>query len=324
MPPRLLPGRERIPLRVIIVTAAGVAAALLATLLAPSAWLQYAFVLWLVALLPPFLLAYYRGLSGAAIGFLFGITALAGAQVLTLTLGYTPPRWPLFGVVAVALVLVAAATGIVAELLHRERERALGLAFTDDLTGLPNRRYGRMFLEHEFAAAVRGRSLIVVLFDLDDFKGYNDRHGHAAGDVALRAFGERLAHTTRRMNLSARYGGEEFLSVLSGSDLDGALSFVERVRVATERMELARGDHVTVSAGVVAHDSWMGGIDDLIAAADRALYHAKKQGRNRVIVASPDSQLAVAGGRSVLAHTPGRSAPALEPSFVPEQEEVEP
>ncbi len=318
MPPRLPLDRARIPARVLALTAAGLLAALFGTLLVPGSWLQYAFLLWLGALLPPFLLAYYRGLSGAAIGFLLGITALAGAQVLALTLGFTPPRWPLFVVVAMALVLVAGATGIVAELLHRDRERALSLAFTDDLTGLPNRRFARMFLEHEVAAAVRGRPLVVVLFDLDDFKGYNDRHGHAAGDLALRAFAECLSHTTRRMNVSARYGGEEFLSILSGSEVEGALTFVERVRVATERMELARADHVTVSAGVVAFDAWMSGMDDLISAADRALYHAKTQGRNRVVVASPDRALAVAGTRPEPA-----CAPPGEQRFNVEQEEVE-
>lgn len=80
---------------------------------------------------------------------------------------------------------------------------------------MSNRRHALVALAQEFAAAQRGRPLAVVMFDLDDFKRYNDLHGHAAGDEALRAFASVLHQTTRQMNLSARLGGEEFVSILS-------------------------------------------------------------------------------------------------------------
>jgi diguanylate cyclase (GGDEF)-like protein len=121
----------------------------------------------------------------------------------------------------------------------------------------------------------------VVLFDLDNFKIYNDRYGHQAGDEALTIFAGILSDTTRKMNLSARFGGEEFLSVLAGSDPEGAVVFAERVRAALKEARLPRGA-VTVSAGVAAFHQSMASPDDLLAAADHALYEAKREGRNRV------------------------------------------
>ncbi len=121
----------------------------------------------------------------------------------------------------------------------------------------------------------------MVLFDLDNFKEYNDRYGHPAGDEALKVFADILAKTTRRMNLSARFGGEEFLSILAGSDLDGAVLFAERVRAALKAEELGSSP-LTVCAGVALHNPSMGTPDELLAAADHALYRAKREGRNTV------------------------------------------
>ncbi|MSR23371.1 MAG: GGDEF domain-containing protein [Gemmatimonadetes bacterium] len=151
-------------------------------------------------------------------------------------------------------------------LLHRERADVEDLALTDILTHLPNRRHARVFLENEFGAAERGRLLSVVLFDLDSFKEYNDRYGHQAGDDGLRHFAEILASTARRMNLSSRFGGEEFLTVLAGSDEEGALVFAERVREALASLRLSSGS-LTVSSGVATYHPSMRSPDELIAAA---------------------------------------------------------
>jgi putative two-component system response regulator len=169
------------------------------------------------------------------------------------------------------------------EVLHRDRDEVEDLAFTDLLTGLPNRRHARVFLENEFAAAERGRFLAVVLFDLDSFKQYNDTHGHQAGDEALQLFASVLARTTRKMNLSARFGGEEFVSVLAGSDLEGAYLFADRVRTALRARNLG-SPPLTVSAGVAEYRATMGSPEELLAAADQALYAAKRDGRNCVRV----------------------------------------
>ena len=156
------------------------------------------------------------------------------------------------------------------------------MAFTDHLTRLPNRRHGRLFLENAFAAAERGRGLSLLLFDLDNFKKFNDRFGHAAGDAALREFGGILERATRRMDLSARFGGEEFVSVLTSTDTAGAMIFGDRIRAALSETELSDGNELTVSAGVATFYSGMSSPDELLAAADQALYQAKSAGRNCV------------------------------------------
>jgi len=144
------------------------------------------------------------------------------------------------------------------------------------------RRHGRLFLENEFAAAERGRTLSLVLFDLDNFKKYNDQFGHAAGDLALKEFGSILERTTRRMDLSARFGGEEFVSILTSADTEGAVIFGDRIRATLAATDLKQGKELTVSAGVAIYHTNMRSPDELLAAADHALYEAKSEGRNCV------------------------------------------
>lgn len=180
------------------------------------------------------------------------------------------------------LLLAGLALGWRAELV-RSLARAEEMALTDDLTGIPNRRAGRLLLEAEFAAARRGRPLAIVLFDLDQFKKYNDLHGHSVGDRAIRAFAELLSAETRRMDGCARYGGEEFLSVLSDTGVDGVRCFVDRVR---ERLAaVAAVPPFTVSAGVALYRDGVGSPDELLNAADSALYQVKHLGRDMVRIA---------------------------------------
>ncbi|MDX1567130.1 MAG: diguanylate cyclase [Longimicrobiales bacterium] len=246
----------------------------------PEAFEDYAALLWLLALIPAFLLAYYRGWKGVATALAFGMATLSVTQATLVWLDRTVPEL-LLGVV-VAYVAIALGIGWMAEVFKRDVEEVEELAFTDLLTRLPNRRHARVFLENEFAAAERGRSLAVVLFDLDQFKEYNDRYGHGAGDDALRRFGEILDAHTRKMNLSARFGGEEFLSVLAGSDDEGGRAFAERIRGVVKGDGSFRGEGMTVSAGVAGYHPTMRSPDELLAAADHALYRAKHEGRDCV------------------------------------------
>jgi putative two-component system response regulator len=238
-------------------------------------------LLWLLALVPAFLLAYYRGWRGVATALALGMAVLSLTHVAAILLSLGIPDL-LFWIVVFYLG-ISVGIGWVTELLHRQRAEVESLALTDILTRLPNRRHARAFLQNEFGAAERGRPLCVVLFDLDNFKGYNDKWGHQAGDEALRGFAEILLSTTRRMNLSSRFGGEEFLSILAGSEVEGALTFANRVREQLEAMGLPDGP-LTVSAGVAAYHPTMTSPDELIAAADLALYRAKGQGRDQVRV----------------------------------------
>lgn len=157
----------------------------------------------------------------------------------------------------------------------RLHEQIIGLSLTDPLTKLPNRRHLEMFLEKEFAAARRGRRLACILFDLDNFKSYNDTAGHQAGDEALHAFGEVLAAQTRAMNLAARYGGDEFITVLADVDRGGALTHAERIAEAVASHPLLTSAGICTSAGVAVYDVRMDTPADLIRAADADLYARK-------------------------------------------------
>jgi diguanylate cyclase (GGDEF)-like protein len=130
--------------------------------------------------------------------------------------------------------------------------------------------------------------LSVVLADLDGFKDVNDAHGHAVGDEVLRAFAEVLRETLRESDVAGRWGGEEFLLLLPGADEEGAAHLAERVRIGlSERRILGAGDlRVTASFGVAEYRPESGS-GQLLAAADEALYRAKRAGKDRVERASP-------------------------------------
>jgi two-component system, cell cycle response regulator len=169
-------------------------------------------------------------------------------------------------------------------------EESQRLATVDPLTGLMNRRAFLAAMQTEVARAERyGYAVDVVMLDVDHFKAINDRHGHAVGDAVLAATGALLRREARRSDIVARWGGEEFLVALHGATDRGAEIAAERLRAALEALVVydADGARVSLSAsfGVA---SWRGGdtVDALIDRADRAMYEAKSNGRNRVCVAS--------------------------------------
>lgn len=150
------------------------------------------------------------------------------------------------------------------------------LSLTDPLTGLPNRRRLQIHLDKEVAAARRGRSLVVVVFDLDDFKLVNDTRGHLVGDDILRAFAQILDEENRAMNLVARFGGDEFVSILSDADLDGARLYIRRVTDRVGRDPVMAPQNVTVSIGLAEFDrASMKTMDDVLSAADSDMYRVK-------------------------------------------------
>ena len=156
----------------------------------------------------------------------------------------------------------------------------------DALTGLYNRRFLDEFFGRELLLAKRGgHPVSVIMGDLDHFKAVNDRYGHLAGDEVLRVFGTLLTNNARASDIVCRYGGEEFLLVLPGMTTEGAVERAEQLRQAMAATPVSNGVSritVTASFGVATFPTHGRTTDELIAAADRALYSAKAEGRNRV------------------------------------------
>jgi diguanylate cyclase (GGDEF)-like protein len=168
---------------------------------------------------------------------------------------------------------------------------------TDELTGLFNRRRFDEVLDTEVERAKRfGHSMALVLLDIDDFKLVNDTYGHQQGDVVLREVARVLRESVREIDEPARYGGEELAVVLPGTDLHGAYLLAERVRQGVEalRMPLMVADgeiQITASLGVAALPESADDQDGLVAAADAAMYDAKRAGKNRAMRAQRDPSL---------------------------------
>ncbi|MBO9549073.1 sensor domain-containing diguanylate cyclase [Pseudomonas sp.] len=198
-------------------------------------------------------------------------------------------------------IVVSVATGVLCigilwltlllgrELRRRhEAERGLAtLAATDSLTGLANRRRLDQVLRQEWSRAQRNRKpLAVLMVDVDHFRAFNQRHGHAGGDHALREVASTLQLCIRRpADLAARYGGEEFQVILPETELAGALLLAERVRAQVEALAPFADDahSVTVSIGVGVYiPGTQQDLTQVLGAADEALYRAKANGRNRV------------------------------------------
>ncbi|HEX7950570.1 MAG TPA: GGDEF domain-containing protein [Candidatus Limnocylindrales bacterium] len=167
---------------------------------------------------------------------------------------------------------------------HRDAEAR---ASTDALTGLPNRRYFDEFCGLLARRRRSGDAVGVLMIDIDHFKVLNDTYGHAIGDEVLRDVGGAIVAAVREDDVPARYGGEEFVVLLRNPGPDVAFDVGERVRSAVSVLDLGRFgvEKVSVSVGVAVSSRADQPIEDLIILADRALYRAKKAGRDRVIAA---------------------------------------
>jgi diguanylate cyclase (GGDEF)-like protein/PAS domain S-box-containing protein len=160
------------------------------------------------------------------------------------------------------------------------------LSDSDPLTGICNRRKSMEELDNELQRSLRyERPFSVLMVDLDRFKIINDRFGHSAGDVVLQRFVQTVQPILRSTDTFGRWGGEEFIIVLSETDRNGALRMAERVRKAVSTSELISGEQVSVSIGIASLPEGPKNRDELVNAADAALYRAKESGRNRVYTA---------------------------------------
>jgi len=162
-------------------------------------------------------------------------------------------------------------------------------ATTDALTEMYNRHYLYEIAEKIIAQAKRFKyPLSLAIFDIDFFKKINDKYGHTAGDIVLKAFASLLIHRMRESDIVVRYGGEEFIAIFPKTDIKRTFIVIESIRKMVEEMKITIGDEevisITVSAGIAEYNS-KETLDHLIKRADEALYLAKRKGRNRVEMA---------------------------------------
>ena len=214
-------------------------------------------------------------------------TPLAASGALLLLAGLV--AFAVSSSLASPLLAVSAASGLGAAIVGRRRAVLLRrAAFTDRLTGLYRYEYFADALPREVERVRRfGSQLSLVVFDLDRFKLFNDQHGHAAGNQMLAGVGRAVLRQTRGADLAARFGGEELIVLVQGGERE-AYALAERVRVSVAEIAIRVPDGLagtTISAGIASfpHEP---DAARLLEAADAALYDAKRNGRNRVVIAT--------------------------------------
>jgi diguanylate cyclase (GGDEF)-like protein len=181
----------------------------------------------------------------------------------------------------------------VTEKIRLEQELR-GLSITDDLTGLYNQRHFYRELEKEMERSKRqGTPLCLLLFDLDEFKAYNDTHGHLEGDKILSELAQAALEAIRKIDSAYRYGGDEFTVILPGAGEEEGALVGERLRKSCEKNPLLQG--ITLSIGLVEFNPQQD-LPNFIKCADDAMYSAKKMGGNRIFV-FPKGMREVTGGR---------------------------
>ena len=170
-------------------------------------------------------------------------------------------------------------------LVHKQMRKQ---AYTDDLTGMGNRRAFYQQAEAEIKLVGLDKTpLALLLIDIDFFKRVNDRFGHVFGDHAIKKLSDVILKIVRSNDVQGRIGGEEFAILAPNTDLQGAEDLAERIRSATESMELLAGTQtvkLTVSIGVTAFDLAADNLNSVMERADKGLYQAKRFGRNQVVI----------------------------------------
>ncbi|MEK9506742.1 HD domain-containing phosphohydrolase [Gemmatimonadota bacterium Y43] len=304
--------RPRLPRSAVVTCAVALAAPIAAWLATPSIGVaDVGFLFWMTSLIPAFVLTYHLGRRGAVLALVAGTLVLAAGAAVLAVRGVALPDWRLtLGLVAV-FVGVTVGVAVLSERLEALRRNTERQALTDPLTGLPNRRHTQIVLQVAFDAARRGLPLSVCLVDIDRFRWLNDQHGYAAGDRVLKVFSSILSDGLGEGEAVGRWGGGEFLVVLPGVTLDDATRRMEAVRAAFGAVDLPWRP-LSASGGVAGWVPDLQGADGLVARAAEALEHAKTDGRNRIEALRVDG--ALSAPESAPPSSPAPPGPATPPS----------
>ena len=244
--------------------------------------------------------------TAATIGYLAAVGIRPAGDALSQTAIAT------VGVDCAAIVLLSYVAIVIAREQRRSRLAAVRMSTVDSLTGLYNRTFFYAALEREVQRSARSdRGFCLLMMDLDGLKATNDQYGHFAGDRALSLVGETIRANVRRIDTAARYGGDEFVAVLPETDPTGAYVVAEKIRRnVVARLVAGPGFEIrtSLSIGVVLYPDDGRTVDDLMIAADRAMYRSKSLGKNRVVgsdvpIDVPGEDAADSGG--IAPHTTG-------------------
>ncbi len=209
--------------------------------------------------------------------------------LVALTAGPDNPLGPetvaVVGINLTALILLAYVAMVIAREQRRARDAAIRMSTVDPLTGLFNRTFFFAAVEREIARSARsGRGFCLLMMDLDELKTVNDRYGHFVGDRVLRGVGEVIREGVRRIDTAARYGGDEFVVLLPETEASGAYVLAEKIRIGVAELEVPGTEaHTSLSVGVVSYPDDGTTSDELMIAADQAMYGSKRSGKNRVM-----------------------------------------
>jgi diguanylate cyclase (GGDEF)-like protein len=209
--------------------------------------------------------------------------------LVALTAGPDNPLGPetvaVVGINLTALILLAYVAMVIAREQRRAKDAAIRMSTVDPLTGLFNRTFFFAAVEREIARSARsGRGFCLLMMDLDELKTVNDRYGHFVGDRVLRGVGEVIREGVRRIDTAARYGGDEFVVLLPETEASGAYVLAEKIRIGVAELEIAGTEaHTSLSVGVVGYPDDGTTSDELMIAADQAMYGSKRSGKNRVM-----------------------------------------
>lgn len=283
--------RKETPSRAITLSLACLLVAVGVSLTDSDALVRYSSFVWILAILPVFLLSYYRGWKGAAAAAALGMIALVAVEVVVLQTRGGAVDWWLLATATALLVPITIGSGLLSEMLRKQRALALEMAYWDPMTKVSNRRGLKELVSNAIAEA-RGESTGVglIFIDLVDFKAVNDNHGHAAGDSVLRALAMKLEASCRHSDSVARVGGDEFVVCCPGvASLDRALAIARRT-LESFAHPVHIGDvdiYVRARLGVAWYPDHADTFDELLSNADPVRAGHGKPAGGEIVVYDP-------------------------------------